>query len=308
MDTKEVLTFIILSQTLSYQRAADKLQYARSTLFSHIQSLEQELGAPLFIKNGRTLELTEQGRMFKPYAVRMLSDYQQIMERFTGIESVNGSITIGGCEVNTANSLLKLLNRFSAKYPQINLRMMTSPNASVPDLVRNDLVDMGYFYSIGHKEFPGIQCVDMYEEPVYLVAAKENPLTMREHIVYEDLQGMNLVHPHDNCCFSTELIPKLRQRGVELGKISYVGGVHLVIDQARSKGALALAPESALERYEEVYGMVRLNLDEEPIWVWECIMYKNFEMLRPEVKTLIRFSLNTPKNETEGMRKEGNLS
>ncbi|MDO5297854.1 MAG: hypothetical protein Q4F18_00380, partial [Clostridia bacterium] len=63
-----------------------------------------------------------------------------------------------------------------------------------------------------------------------------------------------------------------------------------------------------LERYEEVYGMVRLNLDEEPIWVWECIMYKNFEMLRPEVKTLIRFSLNTPKNETEGMRKEGNLS
>lgn len=41
MDTKEVLTFLMLSQTLSYQRAADKLQYARSTLFSHIQSLER---------------------------------------------------------------------------------------------------------------------------------------------------------------------------------------------------------------------------------------------------------------------------
>ena len=39
--------------------------------------------------------------------------------------------------------------------------------------------------------------------------------------------------------------------------------------------------------------MVRLNMDEEPLWAWECIMYKNFEMLKPEVKTLIRFSLNS---------------
>lgn len=293
MDTKEVLTFLTLAQTLNYQRAADKLQYARSTLFGHIQTLEQELGAPLFVKKGRTLELTEQGRMFKPHAVRIMNEYQQVMERLTGIESVNGSVTIGGCEVNTANSLLNLFNTFSAKYPQINLRMMTSPNASVPDLVRNDFVDLGYFYSIGHTEFPGVQCVDMYEEPVYLVASAENPLSARKHVVYEDLRGMSFVHPHDNCCFATELMPRLRQRGVELGKVSYLGGVHLVVDQAHKKNALALAPESALERYEEVYGMVRLNMDEEPLWAWECIMYKNFEMLKPEVKTLIRFSLNS---------------
>lgn len=189
MDTKEVLTFLTLSQTLSYQRTAEKLQYARSTVFAHIQTLEQELGAPLFIKNGRQLEMTEQGRMFRPYAVRVMSDYQEIMERFTGMKSVNGSVTIGGCEVNTANSLLRALNLFSTKYPQINLRMMTSPNASVPDLVRNDLVDMGYYYSIGHREFPGVQCVDLFEEPVYLVAAKENPMVQRRHVVYEDCGG-----------------------------------------------------------------------------------------------------------------------
>lgn len=306
MDTKEVLTFLTLSQTLSYQRTAEKLQYARSTIFSHIQTLEQELGASLFIKNGRQLELTEQGRMFRPYAVRVMSDYQEIMERFTGMTSVNGSITIGGCEVNTANSLLRMLNLFSTKYPQINLRMMTSPNASVPELIRNDLVDMGYYYSIGHEEFPGVQCVDMFEEPVYLVAAKENPLTQRNHVVYEELQGMNFVHPHDNCCFATELMPRLSQRGVELGKVSYVGGVHLVVDQAHRSNALSLAPQSALERYEKVYGMVRLQMGEEPIWARECIIYKDFELLKPEVKTLIRFSLNARCSD-ESLRRENCL-
>ena len=48
MDTKQLLTMITLSQTLYYQKAAEQLQYAPSTLFKHIQMLEQEVGAPLF--------------------------------------------------------------------------------------------------------------------------------------------------------------------------------------------------------------------------------------------------------------------
>ena len=39
MDIKQLLTMITLSQTLNYQKAAEQLQYAPSTLFKHIQSL-----------------------------------------------------------------------------------------------------------------------------------------------------------------------------------------------------------------------------------------------------------------------------
>lgn len=52
MDTKQLLTMITLSQTLNYQKAAEQLQYAPSTLFKHIQMLEQEVGAPAFPQNG----------------------------------------------------------------------------------------------------------------------------------------------------------------------------------------------------------------------------------------------------------------
>ena len=45
MDIKQLLTMITLSQTLNYQKAAEQLQYAPSTLFKHIQMLEQEVGA-----------------------------------------------------------------------------------------------------------------------------------------------------------------------------------------------------------------------------------------------------------------------
>ena len=43
MDTKAVKTFVVLSETLNYQQAAQRLSYAPSTLTGHIRALEQEL-------------------------------------------------------------------------------------------------------------------------------------------------------------------------------------------------------------------------------------------------------------------------
>ena len=51
MDTRQLQTFITLSETLNYQRAADQLQYAPSSLFKHIQLLEEEIAT--FMPNER---------------------------------------------------------------------------------------------------------------------------------------------------------------------------------------------------------------------------------------------------------------
>ena len=68
MDTRQLLTFITLSETLNYPRAAERLQYAPSTLHRHIELLEEELGTPLFDKAGRQLFLTDEGRRLLPEA------------------------------------------------------------------------------------------------------------------------------------------------------------------------------------------------------------------------------------------------
>lgn len=65
---KQLTTFTTLAITLNYQKAADQLQYAPSTLFKHIQLLEQELGVDLFVKQGRQLHLTPEGETFRAHA------------------------------------------------------------------------------------------------------------------------------------------------------------------------------------------------------------------------------------------------
>lgn len=69
-----------------------------------------------------------------------------------------------------------------------------------------------------------------------------------------------------------------------------MGGVQLVVEQVRKEGAMTLAPHCAAQHYHDAYGLVKLDMDEEPIWAWENMVYKNYEMLKPTARALARSS------------------
>ena len=289
MDIKQLLTMITLSQTFNYQKAAEQLQYAPSTLFKHIQMLEQEVGAPLFGKTGRQLRLTPQGKAFLVHAKRMVEEYYLALDSVCAEEKLEGTITVGGCEINTAYSLLSLFEGFSRSLAEVRLNMMTSHNAGVPALIRGDMLDVGFFYTTRAGAVSGLRTIPLYREPVYLMVAWDNPMAQKKKLKYEDLTGMPFVYPHDTCCFVGEFLPMMEQMGIHLGKITFLGGVQLVMERARQEGAMTLVPHRASRQYAEVYGMVRLDMDEEPIWAWENVVYKNYETLKPAARALARY-------------------
>ena len=289
MDIKQLLTMITLSQTFNYQKAAEQLQYAPSTLFKHIQMLEQEVGAPLFGKTGRQLRLTPQGKAFLVHAKRMVEEYYLALDSVCAEEKLEGTITVGGCEINTAYSLLNLFEGFSRSHAEVRLNMMTSHNAGVPTLIRGDMLDVGFFYTTRAGAVSGLRTIPLYREPVYLMVAWDHPMAQKKKLKYEDLTGMPFVYPHDTCCFVGEFLPMMEQMGIHLGKVTFLGGVQLVMERARQEGAMTLVPHRASRQYAEVYGMVRLDMDEEPIWAWENIVYKNYETLKPAARALARY-------------------
>ena len=71
MDTKNLVTFMTILETGSFQRAATQLNYAPSTVTSQMKQLEDELSIQLFEKVGRKMELTQAGKDILPYMERM---------------------------------------------------------------------------------------------------------------------------------------------------------------------------------------------------------------------------------------------
>ena len=60
--------FVILAETRNYWAASERLYIGQSSLSKHIKTLESQLGAPLFDRTSRKVELTEFGAKMLPYA------------------------------------------------------------------------------------------------------------------------------------------------------------------------------------------------------------------------------------------------
>lgn len=285
---KQLITFRTLAKTLNYQKAAEQLQYAPSTLFKHIQLLEQELGVNLFFKQGRQLCLTAEGNTFVEHADKILESYYNAVDSISATQVQESAMMLGGCEVNTGNSLLRLLNQFAQLYPRSRVSLLTSPNTSVPQLVKNDLVDLGFYYCVDGKPQPGLESARLYREPAYLLTTRSNPILQKGRLAYEDLRGMPFISPHDTCCFVAELMALLKRRDVKLGNVTYLGNMNLVVDQVRAEQALTLMPHSAVANFCATHDMAVLDLGQPRLWGWEMLLYKSYESLRPLAKALLR--------------------
>ena len=99
MDTKHLTTFVKLAQTLNYQKAARSLQYSPSTLFKHVQLLEEEMGVSLLTKEGRQLALTPEGERFLAHAKKILEQYEQMTADMVEDAVIDGTLSAGHARV-----------------------------------------------------------------------------------------------------------------------------------------------------------------------------------------------------------------
>ena len=290
MDTKHLTTFVKLAQTLNYQKAARSLQYSPSTLFKHVQLLEEEMGVSLLAKEGRQLTLTPEGERFLAHAKKILEQYEQMTADMVEDAVIDGTLSVGGCEINTRSGMRTLLETFSQKNPAVRIDMMTGPNANMPSFVKNGLVDVAFYYCIGHDHLPSLKEKFLYKEAAYLAVAPDHPLAHRTGLTCQELEKVRIVYPHDSCCLFVELMRRLKNQGIHPREVSLLGSLELVLDMVSHNEAVTLLPQYALARYEAVGKLVRLDLAEEPIWAWETIIWPEEKLLKGALRAMVQQS------------------
>ena len=71
MDLKQLEHFIAAADEQHFTRAARRMNIVQSGLSASIRALEHELGAPLFVRTTRRVQLTVAGRVFYEKAQRI---------------------------------------------------------------------------------------------------------------------------------------------------------------------------------------------------------------------------------------------
>ncbi|GAB1530248.1 MULTISPECIES: LysR family transcriptional regulator [Brevibacillus] len=88
MEIRHFVTFKKVVESGSFTQAAEQLGYTQSTVTSHIQGLEEHIGAPLFDRMGRKVKLTDVGKRLIWYTEEILNTYGKIESIASDTEDV----------------------------------------------------------------------------------------------------------------------------------------------------------------------------------------------------------------------------
>ncbi len=143
MDIRALQYFTRVVELGSITRAAAYLHVAQPALSRHVRHLEEELGAPLLIRESRGIRLTDHGRMLFDHAKTILRDIQRAKDEVRGSAcSPSGSVALGlvptVCPV-IAPILFASLRR---DHPRIELTMSENYSSPLLDWLNEGRIDL----------------------------------------------------------------------------------------------------------------------------------------------------------------------
>ncbi|MDL2424653.1 LysR substrate-binding domain-containing protein, partial [Pseudomonas sp. BAgro211] len=112
----------------------------QSNVTTRIRQLEEDLGAALFLRDGKRMTLTDQGREFLRYAEQLLALASEARQSLHP-HSATGSLRLGSMEASAASRLPEPLARFHRAYPEVELHMTTGHSQKLLGEVLNRQLD-----------------------------------------------------------------------------------------------------------------------------------------------------------------------
>lgn len=200
MEFNQLRYVCAIAETGSFSRAAERCHVAQPSLSQQVLKLEEDLGAKLFDRLGRSVRLTEAGRAFVPHARSIL---HQMEAARAGVEDkrtdVRGSVSVGVIPTIAPYIMPRYTARFAKKYPEAKLRIVEETTPVLVESLRNLSIDLAILaLPLRHKEF---ELFPLRTEPLFAVLPKDHPRAGQKSLALKDLRGEPFVMLRDGHCF-----------------------------------------------------------------------------------------------------------
>jgi DNA-binding transcriptional LysR family regulator len=144
VDLQRLHTFRVLSETLHFRRAAERLGVTQSAVSQQIAGLEKELGAALFERIGRRVYLTSAGQVLAAEAVKVLSALARARDAVSAVSRGDaGRLRVGASTTPGIYLLPDVLGRFRVDFPLVELDFRIANSSSIEALALANAFDLG---------------------------------------------------------------------------------------------------------------------------------------------------------------------
>ncbi len=232
LDLDQLKTFVAIAESGSFTRAADLVHKTQSAVSMQMRRLEERIGKPIFIRDGRQSKLTEDGERLLGYARRIVRLSHETISAFddTGL---SGSVRLGTPDDYADRFLPEILARFANSNPRVEVTVFCEPSLTLMEMAKSGELDLAIVTACGEMPTEVLR-----QEPLLWVTSAAH------RVEKEEIVPLALSKPP--CVWRSAGLDSLTSAGRKY-RVLYTSGNSTAISAAVLAGlAVTVLAESAL--------------------------------------------------------------
>ena len=191
MLSTKLQTVLAVAEYKNFTRAAEELNMTQPAVSHHIKQLEQEVDAPLFVRNKAGLKLTPQGEIVVNYARRMKALHERMFAELQNAERHLSLLRIGITHTSESNLTAAALARYSNQKGKLKIILFTDTINNLYDMLENYELDLAIVD--GAYGDPRFSSMLLDTDYLTCVMSVDNPLARKGAVTLAELRRQKMI-------------------------------------------------------------------------------------------------------------------
>jgi len=247
MELHQLRYFCAIVDSGSFSRAARLAHVSQPSLSQQIRKLEDELGARLFDRLGRSVRLTELGQTFLPHARAVLRELEAARGDVDHQkDSVGGAIVIGIIPTVAPYLLPLHLAEFSRRFPKAGVTVIEEITPVLLERLRTATIDLAIVaLPIRGHEF---ETFPILSERLYAAVPKRHRLAGSRSVSLQELRSEPFLLLRDGHCFRDTALAACVRARLHPQVVFESGQFSSLLSMVGAGMGVSIVPEMAIDK------------------------------------------------------------
>lgn len=272
MERRDIEIFLTLAEELHFGRTAERLHVSTARVSQTVSKLERRVGAALFERTSRRVDLTPIGRRLED---DLRPAHQQIIE---GIDraiaagrGIDGELRVGFIGTAVGQLLHQVAAAFRARHAACRVQVLEARYSDFLDLLRADEADL-VLVPVKVAEPDITMSPVLFQEPSVLAVSSRHPFARNESVSLDDLARDKVLRPRSFPGYMDEgLVPRRTPAGRPIERGPEFGTVQEMLSLIGAGQGMFPVPAHAARfdtRPDIAYVPIRDGLPRERRFIW----------------------------------------
>ncbi len=190
LDTK-LETLLAVAEYKNFTKAAEVLSLTQPAVSNHINTLEKECNAKLFLRGKGDVILTQEGKIAVTYARRLKALHEKMLLKISDEQKHISRLRVGVTHTSENNKITEVFAKYANEYSKTTITIITDTINNLYEMLENYELDIAIVD--GKRNSNKLNYLMLDTDYLVCVLSNDNPLSKKSMITVGELKKQNLI-------------------------------------------------------------------------------------------------------------------